>query len=110
MWGERFAEQPEDPCKRCLRGAQSMVGWGKLRRKSAADFFEDVFSHVDGNDGGNSQGDGIAGAAVDLDGLPVLPDVDPGEEGVGLEVVDLDAVDVAAHTLDDVGEEVVGEG
>jgi hypothetical protein len=37
-----------------------------LPSKSAADFFQDVFGNEDGDDGRDTQGDRIAGPAVDL--------------------------------------------
>src|SRR6202035_1342245 len=59
------------------------------------------------NDGGNPQRDRVAGPAVDLDQLPVLPDEDLGEEGVVLQVVDLDAFDLPAKLVDDAGQQIV---
>src|ERR1700712_1758296 len=73
-------------------------------------FGEDMLGDVDGQDRGDAEGDRIAWPAIDLDGFPVEPDVNFGEECVVLEVVDLDLLHGAAHGLDDVGEEIVGHG
>ena len=69
-----------------------------------------MFGDEDGDVAGDAQGDGVGGAGVDFDGLAVLADDEPGEEGVILEVVDDDAFELAVELLDDAGEEFVGVG
>src|SRR5207247_907234 len=54
-------------------------------------------------------GDGVAGAAVDLDQLAVLADAQLGEVGVLAQVADEDVLQVAAELIDDVGDEIVGQ-
>jgi hypothetical protein len=66
-----------------------------------------MLSHVDRHHRGDAQGDGIAGTRVDLDDLAVLADENACEEDRVFQVVDLDAVDLAAELLNDVGQQVM---
>ena len=60
-----------------------------------ADFAEDVFGHVDGNLGGDGQGDGVRGPAVDLDQLAVDADAELGEVGVIAQLADENVLQVS---------------
>jgi hypothetical protein len=62
-----------------------------------ADFIQHVLGDVDRDHRRDAQRDRVAGSAVDLDVLAVLLDVDAGEEGVVLQVVDLDGGDLPAE-------------
>src|SRR3954462_4332565 len=72
---------------------------------------QDVLGHVDRHAPGDAQGDGVAGAGVDVELLAPGPgDVEGGEEGVLGEVVDSDGLELGAEGLDHGCEQVVGLG
>src|SRR5579859_617543 len=75
----------------------------------AADLAEDILGHIDRHLGGDGQGDGVAGPAIDLDQLAAVADAELGEIGVVAEFADVDVLEVAPHVVDDAGNEVVGQ-
>src|SRR5437016_3804151 len=113
------AKQTQSTCQRFERGmelAEMSEGQGAARRKTPPilvqqlaracaprghapsscllprqlrDFIEHVLGDVNGNGGRNAESDRVARAAVHLDDLPVAADVDAGEEGMVLQVIDL---------------------
>ena len=79
-------------------------------RVFAAGFFEDVFGDINGDIGCHSQGDGVAGPAIDFDELTLFADAQLREISVLAEFVDVDVLKIAAEIVDDAGNEIVGQG
>src|SRR5262249_11259230 len=80
-----------------------------LTFKNHASLIEDGFLDEDRHFGADGEGDGVAGAGVDLEVLAVLVEDEARVEGLVGEVVDDDLGELAAELLDDAAQEVVGE-
>ena len=61
----------------------------------AADLAQDVLGDVDRHLGGDRQGDGVAGPAIDLDQLAAVADPQLGEVGVVAQFADEDVLQLA---------------
>ena len=82
-----------------------------IGRGGDAGLLDDPFFGEDGDLFGDSEGDGVGGAGVDVDEVAVGPcDGELGDEGAVFEVGDGDGFEGGAEPFDGGGEEVVGHG
>ena len=75
-----------------------------------ANFVEDLLGDVDRDVDRHGDGDGVAGAGVDLDQLSFVANPQLGEVGVVRQLADEDVLEFAPEELDRAGQEVVGQG
>src|SRR4051794_36687106 len=105
---------------RSLRTSSLYVGWAssgaassntrasaRLIGSLSAHLVQHVLGHVDRHAGRDGERDGVAGPGVDLDQLAVEADAELGVVGVLAQLADGHVAQLAAHALDDVGDQVV---
>lgn len=80
---------------------------GVRRHRISVHMFQDMFSHEDGHAVRDPQGDGVTGAGVDFDGLPMLFHDELGVVRVVAQIADDDADQLAAEVFDHAGQQVV---
>src|SRR3954454_3611363 len=85
------------------------VDRSESRASLAADLVEYFLGNVDRHLGGDGQGDGVAGTAVNFDHFAVEADAQLGEVGMVLELADVDVAQFATEVVDDAGHQVVGQ-